>query len=270
MKINDFIISSDSSVVDVLSKIEATDFLKIVFVVDKNSVLIGTITDGDIRRGFINGLTRQNCIMDFACKEFKYIKSYEKDFEKLKEYRDNKINAVPVLSKDGKIINIIDFTVIKSLLPVDAFIMAGGLGSRLKPLTNDTPKPLLKVGNKEIISYNFDRLYQFGVFNQFVSVNYMSDQIEKFCHSYNSKINFKIIKEKKFLGTAGSMSLVENFDNDTILLINSVLKPFITDITIISTATPKLIPIKEKIEITFKKPSFFLVFKNLKVTSFSN
>ena len=57
--------------------------------------------------------------------------------------------------------------------------------------------------------------------------------------------------------------------NPTILLINSVLKPFITDITIIRTATPRLIPMKENIEITFKKPSFFLAFKNLKVISFS-
>ena len=56
----------------------------------------------------------------------------------------------------------------------------------------------------------------------------------------------------------------------TILFISSVLKPFITDITIINTATPKLIPINEKIEITFKKPSFFLAFKNLNVISFSN
>ena len=78
------------------------------------------------------------------------------------------------------ILKIIDFTIIKSLLPIDAVIMAGGLGTRLKPLTNNTPKPLVKVGNKEIISYNFDRLYQYGIFNQYVTVNYLGNQIEDF------------------------------------------------------------------------------------------
>ena len=111
----------------------------------------------------------------------------------------------------------------KSLLPIDAVIMAGGLGSRLKPLTDNTPKPLIKVGNKEIISYNFDRLYQYGIFNQFISVNYLGNQIEDFCIDYNDKINFQIIKEDQFLGTAGSLSLIDDFYNDTILLMNSDL-----------------------------------------------
>ena len=77
------------------------------------------------------------------------------------------------------------------------------------------------MGGKEIISYNFDRLLQFGITNQIVTVNYLSEQIENFCQSYNSEINFRIVKEDKFLGTAGSLSLIENFINDTILLMNS-------------------------------------------------
>jgi NDP-sugar pyrophosphorylase family protein len=111
----------------------------------------------------------------------------------------------------------------KSLLPVDAVIMAGGVGTRLKPLTNNTPKPLLKIGNKEIISYNFDRLYQYGIFNQYITVNYLGNQIKDFCVNYNDEIKFKIIKEDKFLGTAGSLSLIDDFENDTILLMNSDL-----------------------------------------------
>jgi NDP-sugar pyrophosphorylase family protein len=111
----------------------------------------------------------------------------------------------------------------ESILPIDAVIMAGGLGTRLKPLTDNTPKSLVKVGNKEIISYNFDRLYKYGVFNQYITLNYLGNQIEDFCIDYNQEINFKIIKEDKFLGTAGSLSLIDDFENDTILLMNSDL-----------------------------------------------
>ena len=67
--------------------------------------------------------------------------------------REENLSAVPIVSKDNQILKILNLNVVKSLLPVDAVIMAGGVGSRLKPLTDNTPKPLLKVGNKEIISY---------------------------------------------------------------------------------------------------------------------
>jgi dTDP-glucose pyrophosphorylase len=223
MDINNFIINIKSTLVDVLKKIDETGSLQTVFVVNDENKLLGTITDGDIRRAFINGLTLDNPIIDFICKDFSYLESNTKDFEKLKEFRVEKIKAVPVLSDRGEILKIIDFTIMKSLLPIDAVIMAGGLGTRLKPLTDNTPKPLVKVGNKEIISYNFDRLYQYGIFNQYVTVNYLGNQIEDFCIDYNDEINFKIIKEDQFLGTAGALSLIDDFENDTVLLMNSDL-----------------------------------------------
>jgi len=99
--------------------------------------------------------------------------------------------------------------------------MAGGKGTRLHPLTNNTPKPLLKIGGKEIISYNFDRLLQYGVTRQYVSVNYLSEQIKSFCKDYNENIKFRLINEAEYLGTAGALSLINDFYNDTILLMNS-------------------------------------------------
>ena len=227
MDINKVIVNVKSSLVDVLKKIDATESTQTVFVVDDAGKLLGTITDGDIRRAFIKGLTFDNPLIDFVFKDFSYLEIDKKDFNKLKEYREAKIKAVPVLSENGEIIEIIDFTVIKSLLPIDAVIMAGGKGRRLKPLTDHIPKPLIKVGNKEIISYNFDRLYQYGIFNQNITVNYLGSQIEDFCVDYNDRINFKIFKEDQFLGTAGSLSLIDAFDNDTILLMNS---DFLTNI----------------------------------------
>jgi dTDP-glucose pyrophosphorylase len=211
----------------VLKMIDKLPSLQTVFVFDSEKKIIGTITDGDIRRGFIDGLSLEGLVQDFMNKDFSFLLDGDDNFNKLNDYRTRKLKAVPLISDKGNLIKVYDFTRTKSILPIDAVIMAGGKGERLRPLTDTVPKPLLKVGGKEIISYNFDRLLQFGITNQTVTVNYLGHKIDDFCKGYNSEINFNIIKEDKFLGTAGSLSLIEDFSNDVILLMNSDL---LTDI----------------------------------------
>ena len=227
MEIINCTINQGSSVLDVLKMIDKLPSLQTVFVFDAEKKIIGTITDGDIRRGFINGLSLEGLVQDFMNKDFSFLLDGDDNFNKLNDYRSRKLKAVPLISDKGNLIKVYDFTRTKSILPIDAVIMAGGKGERLRPLTDTVPKPLLKIGGKEIISYNFDRLLQFGITNQTVTVNYLGDQINDFCKGYNSEINFNIIKEDKFLGTAGSLSLIEDFSNDVILLMNSDL---LTDI----------------------------------------
>lgn len=227
MEIINCTINQGSSVLDVLKMIDKLPSLQTVFVLDAQEKIIGTITDGDIRRGFIDGLSLEGLVQDFMNKDFSFLLDGDDNFNKLNDYRSRKLKAVPLISDKGNLIKVYDFTRTKSILPIDAVIMAGGKGERLKPLTDTVPKPLLKVGGKEIISYNFDRLLQFGITNQTVTVNYLGDQIDNFCEDYNSEINFNIVKEDKFLGTAGSLSLIEDFNNDVILLMNSDL---LTDI----------------------------------------
>src|SRR5690606_20313057 len=100
----------------------------------------------------------------------------------------------------------------KSLLPVDAVLMAGGRGQRLSPLTDNTPKPLLKIGNKPVIEYNIDRLIDFGVENIYLSINYLGQQLKDYYGDGSSKnINIYYIEEKMPLGTFGSLTLVENY-----------------------------------------------------------
>ena len=227
MEIINCTINQGSSVLDVLKMIDKLPSLQTVFVFDAEKKIIGTITDGDIRRGFINGLSLEGLVQDFMNKDFSFLLDGDDNFNKLNDYRTRKLKAVPLISDKGNLIKVYDFTRTKSILPIDAVIMAGGKGERLRPLTDTVPKPLLKVGGKEIISYNFDRLLQFGITNQTVTVNYLGHKIDDFCKGYNSEINFNIIKEDKFLGTAGSLSLIEDFSNDVILLMNSDL---LTDI----------------------------------------
>ena len=227
MEIINCTINQESSVLDVLKMIDKLPSLQTVFVFDSEKKIIGTITDGDIRRGFIDGLSLEGLVQDFMNKDFSFLLDGDDNFNKLNDYRSRKLKAVPLISDKGNLIKVYDFTRTKSILPIDAVIMAGGKGERLRPLTDTVPKPLLKVGGKEIISYNFDRLLQFGITNQTVTVNYLGHKIDDFCKGYNSEINFNIIKEDKFLGTAGSLSLIEDFSNDVILLMNSDL---LTDI----------------------------------------
>lgn len=217
-----FIVDENASTVEALKKISNL-LSQTVFVCNSKMQIVGAVTDGDIRRGLLKGLTINDALKKFMFTDFHYIQDGEYDFEKLKIYREKGLKAVPLLDSNKRLVKIYDFNKIKSLLPMDAVIMAGGKGTRLKPLTNKTPKPLLKIGNKEIISFNFDRLYQYGIVNQNITVNYLGDQIQDFCANYNKEINFNIVKEENFLGTAGAISLIEDFKNDAILLMNSDL-----------------------------------------------
>lgn len=227
MQLEQHLISEDSIIRDALIKINdiGDPDLLTLFVVDSNNSLLGSITDGDIRRGLIKGAGVDDSIKDIYHKKVKFVvDDNNPDYEKMNYLRNKKIKLVPLVNKQHQILKILDFSILKAILPIDAVIMAGGLGSRLKPLTNTTPKPLLKVGDKEIIAYNFDRLYQFGITNQFVTVNYLGEQIMSFCDSYvNKDINFNLIEETEYYGTAGALSLVDDFQNDTVLLMNSDL-----------------------------------------------
>jgi len=218
-----YTISLESSIIDALKKLNNVPSLLTIFVLDKSKHVVGSLTDGDVRRGLINGVKLEDKLTNVVYKDFSYLSDKENNFEKLKSFRNKKLRAVPLLDKKGELLKIYNFAETKSILPIDAVIMAGGKGVRLKPLTDKTPKPLLKVGKKEIISYNFDRLFQYGIVNQHVTLNYLGKKIEKFCEKYNRNINFNLIYEPKMLGTAGALTLIDNFSNNTVLLMNSDL-----------------------------------------------
>lgn len=220
---SNYTVHINESVIEVLKKLDNLPTTQTVFVLDDNQKVLGTITDGNIRRGLIKGLDLNSSLEKYLHRDFKFLIQGEHNFEKLGEVRALKLKAVPLLDSKGKLLKIYDFSIVKSILPIDAVLMAGGKGKRLRPLTDKVPKPLLKVGNKEIIAYNFDRLHQYGINKQYITVNYLADQIENFCEDYNKDINISVIRESEFLGTAGALSLIPEFKNDVILLMNSDL-----------------------------------------------
>jgi dTDP-glucose pyrophosphorylase len=207
--------------------LERLDFLAsdaILFVVTEEEKLVGSLTDGDIRRGLLKGYTIANVVDDIIQSSPRYIRKGEYNIEKVIEYRENNFRIIPIVDKENKIVNVVNFREFKSYLPIDAVIMAGGRGERLRPLTDNIPKPLLKIGTKPIIEYNLDRLRLFGIDDFWISVNYLGEQIEAFIGDGNGRnINVQYVKENSPLGTIGAVSLIKNFQHDYILVSNSDL-----------------------------------------------
>lgn len=222
------IIHKKHSVRQVLSKLDILASDAILFLVNDDFELIGSITDGDIRRGLIKGLGLEDEIIKFSQAHPKFFRKNQFDLKQMQEWREKNYKIIPVLDSKNKIIDIINFRLQKSYLPIDAVIMAGGKGTRLRPLTLDTPKPLLKVGGKAIIEYNVDRLNAFGVHYLTISINYLGDQlIAHFKDGKEKGMNINYIEEDQPLGTIGAVRRIEQFHHDYILVMNSDL---LTDI----------------------------------------
>jgi dTDP-glucose pyrophosphorylase len=196
----------------------------ILFVVDTNQKLIGSLTDGDIRRGLIKGFSTENKIDEIIQENPRVIRKGDSDIDKVIKYRDNHYRIIPIVDIEGKVVNVINFREIKSYLPVDAVIMAGGRGQRLFPMTEHTPKPMLKVGNKPILEHNVDRLVLFGIDDFWISINYLGEQIESYFGDGSTKnVHISYVRENKPLGTIGSVSKIEDFKHEYVLITNSDL-----------------------------------------------
>ena len=194
----------------------------ILFVVNNRGILKGSVTDGDIRRGLLKGFTSESLIDNIIQKNTKYIIKGHIDLQKVIKYREDDYRIIPVVDKNKKIVNIINFRKVKSYLPIDVIIMAGGEGKRLMPLTKNTPKPLLKIGEKTIIEHNLDRLALYGIDDFWISLKYLGKQIENHIgNGKNRNIKINYVTENKPLGTIGSVSKITKFNHDFILIINS-------------------------------------------------
>lgn len=194
-----------------------------LFVQAPNGEVVGVVTDGDLRRGLIAGAQLSTAIDSVMNRNFIFFRNEDIDIQDLKEYKSKGISLIPVLDNNGKIVKIFNIGLLKSILPVDAVLMAGGKGERLRPLTDKTPKPLLPVGDKAIIDHNVDRLISYGINHISVTVNYLKEQIEEHYQEPRNGVQIQTVREPQFLGTIGSVKFVKEFYNDTILVMNSDL-----------------------------------------------
>ena len=221
----DHIISQNLSLLEALAHINALapDPL-VLFIVDEQQRMVGTLTDGDSRRALVRGVSVNDKVDKVMLRNFRYMRLDDiTNVAEIRHQKEMKMKLVPILDEERHIVEIINLEKYKTRLPVDAVLMAGGKGERLRPLTEKTPKPLLKVGDKCIIDHNIDRLINYGIKHISVTVNYLKEQLEEHFSKPKGEVQVHTVREPKFLGTIGSIRFVPQFYNDTVLVMNSDL-----------------------------------------------
>lgn len=218
------LIKSGAKIKEALAQLDKLAQDAIIFVVDENERLVGALTDGDVRRGLLKGINIDRTINEIIQPNPRFIRKGEIDIKKIITFRDELYRIIPIIDYDNKVVNIINFRETLSFLPIDAVIMAGGKGQRLLPLTATIPKPLLRVAEKPIIEHNIDRLSKFGIDDLWICVNYLGEMIQNYLGD-GARKNLKIsyVWENEPLGTIGSVSQINNFRHDYILITNSDL-----------------------------------------------
>jgi len=138
----DHLIIKGSTVKKALEQLNELAPDSILFVVDHEDKLIGSLTDGDVRRGLLNDFTIASRIDEIIQPNPRYIRKGENDIQKIITFREELFRILPVVDENMRVVNVINFRTIKSYLPIDAVIMAGGRGQRLQPLTDTMTNPL--------------------------------------------------------------------------------------------------------------------------------
>jgi len=210
--------STISDAIDVLE----SKALRIVLVVDDVGKLLGVVTDGDIRRGLIRHMNMNTPVSEIMCKT-PTVASLKDDRDKiLVLMKSGDFLHIPLVDGDGRVAGL---ETLQHLLDNKRFdnpvlLMAGGLGKRLRPLTNDTPKPLLKIGNKPILETILERILDAGFHNFYISTCYKSDMVrDYFGDGGKWNVNIRYICEKEPMGTAGALGLLPDDMPDLPLLV---------------------------------------------------
>ena len=223
-KIQCFTVKKGEKIDVALKKLNDLSKEKILFVVDGNKKLFGSISDGDIRRSIIKNKSIDLNVEQVCQRNPKFITNDDKEFLNLLSFRDTGVKIIPILDKETlKIKKIINFNKFNSYLPLEVVIMAGGKGKRLGELTKKTPKPLLPVGGKPIMEHQVERLKSYGVENFWFCINYLGEMIKSHFKKGSGNVSFNYIKEKKYLGTIGGISDIDEFKKEDILISNSDL-----------------------------------------------
>ena len=204
-------------------KIIGKSSLQVALVVDQRNRLLGTITDGDIRRGILNNISMEDPVDRIMNKNFTSITSEQSREATIALMKSKKLCHIPVIDGEGCITDLKVLIDIAGPQRIDNWVvlMAGGLGTRLKPLTDNCPKPLLKVGGRPIIETILMNFRDLGFYNFFISVNYKKSMISDYLgdgSKWGVEINY--LYEPKQLGTAGSLSLLPERPSQPIFVMN--------------------------------------------------
>jgi dTDP-glucose pyrophosphorylase len=199
-----------ATIKDVMSHLDKKA-IGIVLVVDEHHRLLGTITDGDVRRAILRDKSLDSSADVIMNKSPKIVREGIENDEAIRIMADIKVEHLPVVDAEGKVV---DLKILHHIVQPErkenwVLLMAGGLGTRLYPLTENTPKPLLKVGGKPLLEIILEGFVRQGFYKFYISVNYKAEMIEEYFGD-GSKwgVNIRYLRENKRMGTAGALTLI--------------------------------------------------------------
>ncbi len=215
----------DSTIKEALQIIDL-GAVKFAIVVDENDKLIGTLTDGDVRRAILDGKALDTTIETVYFKEPTVVNVNNTKEEIINLCASKKIYQIPILDNEGRVVSI---DLLDELLKPETHankvvLMVGGIGTRLRPLTDNTPKPMLPVGGKPILQTIVEKFVSYGFINIVMCVGYKSNIIQEFFED-GSKFgaNIEYILEAKRMGTTGALTLLNTKPDEAFFVMNGDL-----------------------------------------------
>lgn len=200
--------------------------LQIALVVDENQTLLGVVTDGDIRRAILKALPLSTPISEVMNMHPLTIQQGTSVETILSIMKKNSLQRIPIINSQKQVINL---ALLETLIQPEVkqnriVLMAGGLGTRLKPLTEHFPKPLLKVGSKPVLQTIIENFREQGFIHFYLSVNYKAEMIEAYFKDGSQfDVSIQYLQEKQRLGTAGALSLLPEMPNEPLIVMNGDL-----------------------------------------------
>lgn len=180
-----------------------------LIVLNKFKKVIGTTTDGDIRRYLLRGGGIDDNIEKACNKSFNYCYSSKEAANLFKNLKNDKILSIPILYKDKTLKEVLNYGDSTNTIDTVALIMAGGQGKRLRPLTNTIPKPLLPLKGEPIIKSIISNISSSGIKKVFISIKYLGHKIKDYLGDGSDfGIKIEYLEEKEALGTAGCLRLL--------------------------------------------------------------
>lgn len=211
----------DCSLLEAIKRLDDGGY-GVLFVLDKGDKMIGILTDGDVRKAILNGIELSSPLSHVMNQHFAFGTPDQTREAHINYLRKIQRRHLPILDKQGRLADVLILAEVefqRDETPV--VIMAGGLGSRLAPLTDHCPKPMFRVGDKPILEHILNNFIQHGFYRFFISVNYKAETIEDYFRD-GSKLGVDInyVHEPMRMGTAGALSLLADQLHQPFITIN--------------------------------------------------
>lgn len=223
--VDDILVKESTSIHEVLQIIDKSS-KQLAIVVDDQKKLLGTISDGDIRRALLKNISLSESVKNIYFKSPTVASINDSKEEIISICKMKKLHQIPIVDNYGNVLGleILNELISKEKKTNKVILMVGGLGTRLRPLTEKTPKPMLKVGNKPLLQTIVEKFAEYGYTNIMMCVNYKSHIIQEyFGDGSEFGVSIEYILEEQRMGTAGALSLLKEKPTEPFFVMNGDL-----------------------------------------------